>query len=551
MSYIRRIAVSFSATGMILGMGFFCVSLTPSLLPRAVVVQGILSGVVFAAGYGIGTAGHWTWTFMELRDITGRWARGLTWGPMAVMALTAILTLNRMTTWQNSIRTRMEMLPIDSAYPVTVLCVATVTALVIVLLTRLLLAGATRGVDTINRYLPRRIAIVLGGSAFVLLFISFVDGVIVKSAMHTMDDSFATLNWILDSDDTPPQGEWASGSKRSLISWADIGRNGKRFIADGPTRKEISAILGREAMQPIRVYAGFNTGNSLKERAQIALAEMIRVGGFDRTTLVVATSTGTGWLDPSAMDSVEFIHAGDIATVSLQYSYLPSWLTLMVEPELSRKAANALFRAIFNHWTRLPHDKRPELYLHGLSLGALGSEFSADLTTIITDPINGALWSGPPFLSRLWGLVTRARTPDSPQWRPVYHDSTAIRFMTQDGFPNLTGAPWGPLRIVYLQHASDPMSFFSTDLAYVRPDWLGPNRGRDISPYFNWFPVVTFFQTAFDIPMATTVPLGYGHNFAPAAYIDAWIEVTQPKNWGPSDTLKLKAHFKGFNPRPI
>ncbi len=123
--------------------------------------------------------------------------------------------------------------------------------------------------------------------------------------------------------------------------------------------------------------------------------------------------------------------------------------------------------------------------------------------------------------------------------------------MTQDGFPDLAEAEWGPLRIVYLQHASDPMSFFSTDLAYVRPNWLGPDRGKDVSPYFRWFPVVSFFQIAFDIPMATNVPLGYGHNFAPTNYIDAWIEVTQPKNWNTADTENLKAHFIGFNPQPL
>jgi len=278
---------------------------------------------------------------------------------------------------------------------------------------------------------------------------------------------------------------------------------------------------------------------------------MKRVGGFNRSTLVIATSTGTGWFDPSAVDSIEFIHSGDIATVTLQYSYLPSWLTLLVEPEVAREAASALFSAIYGYWTTLPQDKRPKLYLHGLSLGALGSADTVDLLTILTDPINGALWSGPPFLSRRWGAVTRNRAPGSPQWRPVFRDSSVARFMTQDGFPNLDGAKWGPSRVVYLQHASDPMSFFSTDLAYASPDWLGPDRGRDVSPHLRWFPIVSFFQIAFDIPMATNVPLGYGHNFTPADYTDAWVEVTQPTNWNASDTAKVKAHFINFNPSPI
>jgi uncharacterized membrane protein len=47
------------------------------------------------------------------------------------------------------------------------------------------------------------------------------------------------------------------------------------------------------------------------------------------------------------------------------------------------------------------------------------------------------------------------------------------------------------------------------------------------------------------------VPLGYGHNFAPNSYIDAWIEVTQPKDWSAADTEKLKTHFIDFNPTPL
>jgi len=551
MLFIRRIVAPFSSVGLILGLTLFCASLTPSLLPREFVVQGVLSGVVFAAGYGIGKAGHWVWKFMELGDVAGRFTRIVAWILVVVLVLTAIYMLAQMTIWQNSIRLRMEMGSIDSAYPVTVFSVAIATALAVILLGRLILFATSKVVDAIDRYLPRRIAIVLGGTVFALLLMSFIDGVILKSSLHAMDESFAAMNRLLDDEYEQPQDNRASGSARSLIAWSDIGRNGTRFVADGPTEEEISAVLGHEAMQPIRVYAGFDTGDTLAERAKIALAELKRVGGFDRSTLIIATATGTGWLDPSAVNSVEFIHAGDIATVTLQYSYLPSWLTLMVEPGLSRQAAHALFNAVYGYWTTLPSDERPELYLHGLSLGALGSEDSADLITMIADPINGALWSGPPFLSTAWSAVTRGRNPASPQWRPVFRDSAVIRFMTQDGFPDLAGAEWGPLRIVYLQYASDPMSFFSPDLAYVRPDWLGSDRGRDVSPYLRWFPVVTFFQVGFDIPMAPSVPLGYGHNFAPTDYIDAWIEVTQPKNWSVADTVKLKTHFIGFDPSPL
>jgi uncharacterized membrane protein len=99
------------------------------------------------------------------------------------------------------------------------------------------------------------------------------------------------------------------------------------------------------------------------------------------------------------------------------------------------------------------------------------------------------------------------------------------------------------MRFVYIQHASDPMTFFSPDLLYRKPDWLVGERGPDVSPYLEWCPIVTFLQTGFDLPMATTVPHGYGHNFASSSYIDSWIEVTQPKDWSAEHTTRLKELF--------
>lgn len=550
MKYFRQFIGSFSVLGLILGLVFFCISLTPSLLPRNFVVQGVLSGVVFSAGYIIGRFVHWLLKFMEVKELSGRCARVLTFGLFSILVGLSLFFLAQIIVWQNSIRFRMEMIPIETAYPLRLSCIAILTALAIILSLRLFRFVGEKSVNLMNQYLPRRIAIVVGSTLLVLFSLSFIDGIIIKSALHAVDGSFAAMNTLLDSEYTQPERNTASGSSSSHILWSDIGRNGKKYIIDGPTKEEISTLLGREAMSPIRVYAGFGTGETLHDRAQIAVEELKRVGGFQRSTLIVATATGTGWLDPSAVDTVEYIHGGDIATVSLQYSYLPSWLTLLVEPDAAMEAADALFNALYRYWRTLPSHARPKLYLHGLSLGALGSADTIDLLSIVNDPIDGAVWSGPPFLSRRWNDLTRNRNQDSPQWRPTYGDSSVVRFVNQDGLSRIADVEWGNFRIIYLQHASDPMSFFSTSLAYTKPDWLGPDRGPDVSPYLRWFPVVSFLQIAFDIPMATNVPLGYGHNFTPSNYIDAWIEVTQPQNWSASDTSTLKAHFVDFDPSP-
>src|SRR5690606_36721000 len=140
-----------------------------------------------------------------------------------------------------------------------------------------------------------------------------------------------------------------------------------------------------------------------------ALEELKRVDAFSRSALVVITPTGTGWIDPAAIDAVEYLHNGDIASVALQYSYLNSPLALLVQPEYGRDAARALLTLIYDYWTALPEATRPKLYLHGLSLGAMHSQNSVELFEIIGDPFHGALWSGPPFESRMWRSCTEGR----------------------------------------------------------------------------------------------------------------------------------------------
>src|SRR5690606_26721761 len=112
-----------------------------------------------------------------------------------------------------------------------------------------------------------------------------------------------------------------------------------------------------------------------------------------RSILVVVTPTGTGWIDPAAMNSLEYLHGGDVASVALQYSYFSSPLSLLFEPERGAEAARALFAEVYGYWTTLPKDARPRLYVHGLSLGSLNSEKSVELFEVLGDPIQGALWS--------------------------------------------------------------------------------------------------------------------------------------------------------------
>lgn len=535
----RRLRTTFSYWGLLWGALFFAASLTPSLLPRNYAVQGILSGVALAAGYGVGVFFVWLWSYLELPTPHGRFERISKAVTASGVAIVLISFLWRAAEWQNSVRRLMEITPVETAYPWRVGLIAILIGVAIIV--------AARGIRICWRYvnrqlsviIPRRIVYVLSTVLVGLALLVIANDVVARFALNAADSIYLEIDKMVDDNVQQPAEPNSTGSSASLVAWDTIGIQGKRFLVSGPTREDLSQFWGKEVLQPLRVYVGMRTGDSMEQRAELALEELKRVGGFSRSVLVVATPTGTGMLDPGAVDTIEYLHAGDTAIVSMQYSHLPSWITILIDPQRSRNAAQILFDRIYGHWTTLPSGSRPKLYLHGLSLGSLGSESSADLFTIFEDPIHGGVWSGPPFPSQAWKNITRARNPDSPMWLPVYRDGSMVRFTGQENALDLGGKRWGPMRFVYIQYASDPMCFFSTDLLYRSPDWLQGQRGPDVSPYLRWYPIILFLQTGFDLLMTSSVPLGYGHNYSPANYLEAWIAVTEPDGWTDEDTQRL------------
>ncbi len=548
---LKRLTGSFSVFGLFVGFLFLCASLTPSLLPRLPITQGALSGVAFAAGYGTGKGFYFLWLWLDGPNFPPPRQKMVNWVLSLISIMLAMATFSRIATWQNSIRSLMEMPDVDTGYPWMVAGIALGIALVLILAARGIIWLAQKIIGWLGRVLPRNLSIGLGAVLAVFLVFSVVNNFVVQTALRFADTVFAATDRQTAEGVTPPTHGLASGGANSVVTWDDVGTNGKDFLVTGPSQADIAAFTGRDALEPVRVFAGFGSGDDFEERAQAALEDLINFGGFDRSVLIVATPTGTGWLDPAAVEPVTYMHGGDIAIVSTQYTYVPSWLSIMVEPDRSRLAARALFFEVYNYWTNLPEGARPKLYLFGLSLGALGSEASADLVTLFSDPIDGALWSGPPFASTVWASTTAGRNADSPAWLPEFRDGALVRFMNQDGIAVPEGSEWGEMRLLYLQYASDPMVFFSTRLAFRRPDWLGESRGRDVSPFFNWYPIVTFLQVGFDVPMATSTPSGYGHTYDALDYIEGWLSVTDPPNWTISDTERLNALYTGFVASPI
>lgn len=523
-----------------LGALFFAAALTPTLIPRSYLTQGALAGGCFAIGYFAGVLWRRLWHYLELPEPSAR-ARSVANALVATgCLLVVIFSLWRTAEWQNAIRTVMKMAPVETAHPLKVCAIALVTFVVLLVLGRLFALIARFLAARIRRVIPRKVANVIGVLVAGLLFWSIASNVLIRTAFNALDSSFRELDVLLEPERPQPTTSDRTGSPASLVKWKELGRMGRRFIASGPTAAEISAITGRPAQQPVRVYVGLAARDTAQARARLALDELKRQHGFERKLLIVITPTGTGWIDPAAMDTVEYLHHGDVASVAMQYSYLNSPLSLLFQPEYGAEAARALFVEVYGYWTTLPKDKRPKLYLHGLSLGALNSEKSAELFEMIGDPIAGALWSGPPFESRNWRSITDNRNPGSPAWLPEFRDGRFVRFMNQNGPTVPADAPWGPMRVVYLQYASDAITFFAYRDAYRPPAWMNAPRGPDVAPELRWYPIVTMLQLALDMAVATNTPMGFGHVYAPEHYVDAWVAVTDVGDWSAKALAQLK-----------
>nr|AWL98511.1 hypothetical protein CIT37_37975 [Bradyrhizobium ottawaense] len=526
-----------------LGALFFAAALTPTLIPRSYLTQGVLAGGCFAIGYFAGVLWRRLWHYLELPEPSAR-ARSIANALAAVGCLLVVIVfLWRAAEWQNSIRAVMKMAPVETAHPLKVCVIALVSFVVLLVLGRLFALLARFLATHTRRVIPRKLANVIGVLAAGLLLWSIASNVLINTAFRALDSSFRELDALHEPERPQPTAADRTGSPASLVKWNELGRTGRRFIASGPNATEISAVSGRPAQDPVRVYVGLAGGATAQARARLALEELKRQRGFDRKILIVVTPTGTGWIDPAAMDTVEYLHHGDVASVAMQYSYLNSPMSLLFQPEYGAEAARALFAEIYGYWTTLPRDKRPKLYLHGLSLGAMNSEKSAELFEMIGDPIAGALWSGAPFESRLWRSITANRNPGSPAWLPQFRDNRFVRFMNQNGSTVPADAPWGPMRVVYLQYASDAITFFAYRDAYQAPAWMSAPRGPDVSPELRWYPIVTMLQLALDMAVATNTPMGFGHVYAPEHYVDAWIAVTDVHDWSAEGLAQLKAQL--------
>ncbi len=525
--------------GLIGALVLFCVSATPSLLPRAAMLQGVVGGVAVVIGYGLGS-GASSLLRKVAREEPSAHTKRVAWCVLlgsSIVLVPLFLWLGRR--WQQAVRELMEMDSQAEWKVPIILGIAVAVAYLILVISRLVRALGRGLVYVIDRFAPRVVSVGVGAGLTVVIAVGLLQGFLFDPLLSALNETFSLVNDGTTDGVARPSNPERSGSPDSLIGWDTLGVKGRDFIGSGPTRADIEAFTGREAMEPIRVYGGLQSADSTGERVELAMGELDRTAAWDRAVLVVFTTTGTGWVDKRAADPLEYMHDGDTALVALQYSYLPSWVSFLVDQSKAAETGRAMIDAVHERWSAMPEDSRPRLLLFGESLGSFGTESAFDDVDDMVESIDGGLLVGPVFQNDIHSALTDDRDDDSPFWRPDYTNGENVRFVVAPPDLDQPDAFWGDTRIVYLQNSSDPITYWRPDLIWSPPEWLDDPRGPDVSEEMFWLPITTFLQTAADMAFSTGVPAGHGHVYG-ANPADAWAAIYPPVGWTPVDTERLR-----------
>ena len=317
--------------------------------------------------------------------------------------------------------------------------------------------------------------------------------------------------------EAPPLEE-VTGGPGSLIPWGDQTRESRRWLSMVLHKDTIEEVMGEPAKQPIRVYGSLECATTPQERADLLLAEIDRTKALERSVFALFSPTGSGYVNYVATETLDYLTRGDCASACIQYSVLPSALSL-TKVGYATEQTRLLVNGITKRLMAIPADKRPQFFLFGESLGSQVSEemFRGQWTT---GPegigLDAALWIGTPastvFRQELWGQRTITAAPEigpGEFYLPrAIHDWKA---MSADDLAEV--------RFLMLQNGDDPVPKFAAPLAWKQPDWLGPSDTRPPgSPlHTRWLPVVSFVTTFIDLQNALVPTPGIfqegGHDY--------------------------------------
>lgn len=513
-----------SYLGVIAALAMYAVSVAPSLMARSWAWHAVASGVLVSCGYVAGVVIQNVGArIIAMTGLTIRASEPVEIGfRVCIAALFAIWWLYAViqSYRRACVAARLVNMPGETFGEYLLGTVGTVVIAwtLIMIVTGMNHLGRML-VTMLDGYMPRPAAVLLGVAILVALMFFLTSNVILRGGIGFFRHHAEQMNTRTARGIYKPFVPERSASPASPVTWESVGGQGRVFLGRGPSRLDIAQVTGGEAMEPIRVYSGMPTGGAgIEQAAATVVAELRRTGAFDRAVILIAASTGSGWVDEWQVQPLEFLTRGNCATASLQYSYVPSALNWLTGLEPAQEASAVLFRAVRAELDTMDEADRPALFVCGESLGAFASQSVFSSVEEALSQVDGALWVGTPAFTPMHAELTAARHKGSPEVAPVVYNGRRVRFVNEpsDLRTDLYGrelGPWGFPRFVYAQHASDPVVWWNRKMLWMQPDWLRERAGRDVSPFVEFTRFVTFIQVLADLPVAGTAPGGHGHTY--------------------------------------
>jgi uncharacterized membrane protein len=537
-----------SMAGLTAAAGGYMAALTPSLLPHKLMFLLLLTALGTLTGYAIGTTGAWLVAKLRWRP-RSRWLRAIRFVIPALVWLVALAFTPGAVAWQAEQQSALDMpAPLPSTVTLIVMTALIVTVLLFV---GRLVRIATDGIATLigrigplsrwrqkgmERGTSRPTVILRGATAVVLIALAVVG---VRTGLSLLISSYDSVNADA-SGQSPTNLGVNSGSAQSLTPWDTLGREGRYYVSNTMTPAKIEAITGASAKTPVRLYVGMQQGGTSEARTALALEELDRVKAWDRPYLVIYAVTGTGWVNPDGINSLETVTGGDVSTIAVQYSAVPSWIGFVVDQSTTQIQNRDTVNAIVDAWKTKPADKRPQLILFGESLGSFGSQAAWDATAtpeVVAGDIDKIVWIGPPAESILW-KQWQANRSGGPAWQPVIGDGKIAHVYISPEDLRAAGPATGPA-ITFVAHPNDPVVYWSPSLLLSEPDWLKPPLGPGVAPEMTWYPIITFLQVGMDL-ISGGEPPEVGHNYAAGIGPAVALTVNSP-GWTPEMTQRLSA----------
>ena len=513
-----------SFLGVIAALAMYAVSVSPSLMARSWAWHAVASGILVACGYVAGVVvQNVAQLVIRLTGLTISASAPVELGfRIGIGALFALWWLYAVV--QSYRRARKAAALVNMPGETFGEYLLGTAGAVVVSWMLLRIVGALNGlcwmlIASLDVHMPRPAAIVVGMAILFAIMFFLTSKVILRGGIGFFRRKAEQLNMRTARGIYQPFVPERSASPASPVTWESVGGQGRVFLGRGPSRLDIAQVCGGEAMEPIRVYSGMPTGGSgIEQAAATVVAELHRTGAFDRAVILIAASTGSGWVDEWQVQPLEFLTRGNCATASLQYSYVPSALNWLTGLEPAQEASAALFAAVRAELDLMDEADRPALFVCGESLGAFASQSVFDSFEDVLARVDGALWVGTPAFTPMHAALTAARHKGSPEVAPVVHNARRVRFVNEpsDLRTDLYGrelGPWGFPRVVYAQHPSDPVVWWTNKLIWTQPDWLRERAGRDVSLNVEFTRFVTYIQVLADLPVAGTAPGGHGHTY--------------------------------------